>query len=258
MIQPVAYQRKVEGKSGAHLITFDDGRDYVVKFLKPEFEKMLANEWIGYCLARFMQLPVPCARIVEIPPEFYGNIPDMDRFVYTKRQFASLYIENCKNGYTASNMEIITNVDSLAGIILLDYWLYNRDRTRKNILLQEEATGEYRLWMIDQSEILGSYSWSLSELEALPDTLLRSATHQIMGRFIKDEAAFEKQLQIIRTIPRLLLEEIVSLIPDEWQVSAYEREKLVNVLLFRRDQQLPLIMKQFTENVYQPLKRGQK
>ncbi|MCI1695193.1 HipA family kinase [Aneurinibacillus aneurinilyticus] len=256
MIQPVAYQRKVDGKSGAHLITFDDGRDYVVKFLKSEFEKMLANEWIGYCLARFMQLPVPFARIVEIPPEFYHNMPDIGCFVYTKQQFASLYIEDCKNGYTASNMKMITNADSLAGIILLDYWLYNRDRTRKNILLQEEAAGEYKLWMIDQSEILGSYSWVLSDLETLPDTLLRSATHQIMGRFIRDESAFEKHLQIAGTIPRLLLEEIVSLIPDEWRVSVQEREKLVDSLVSRRDQQLPLMMKRFIENVYEPLKRG--
>ena len=63
MIQPIAYRKKLEGKSNAHLITFNDGRDYVVKYFQPGFEKTLPNEWISYCLARYLGLPIPFARI---------------------------------------------------------------------------------------------------------------------------------------------------------------------------------------------------
>ena len=50
MIQPVAFKKTLVGKSNAHLITFSEGRDYVVKFFQPGFEKTLANEWVAYCL----------------------------------------------------------------------------------------------------------------------------------------------------------------------------------------------------------------
>ena len=70
MIMPTVYQKKLEGKSNAHLITFSDGKDYVVKYFQPGFEKTLPNEWVAYCLARYLGLPIPYAQLVEIPHEF--------------------------------------------------------------------------------------------------------------------------------------------------------------------------------------------
>ena len=79
MIEPIAYRKKLEGKSNAHLITFNDGRDYVVKYFQPGFEKTLANEWISYCLARYLGLPIPFAQFVEIPHDFSSQIPELAR-----------------------------------------------------------------------------------------------------------------------------------------------------------------------------------
>ena len=78
MISPVSYIKKLEGKSNAHLITFNDGRDYVVKYFRTGFEKTLPNEWVAYCIARFLDLPVPYAQIVEIREEFSKTIPDLE------------------------------------------------------------------------------------------------------------------------------------------------------------------------------------
>lgn len=253
MIKPIAYQRKLEGKSNAHLITFDDGRDYVVKFFQPGFEKTLPNEWVAYCLARYLGLPVPFARLVEIPEDFTAMIPDYDQFTPTQFQFASLYVPDCLDGHQVSDVSGILNAEGLAGIILLDYWLGNRDRTRKNILLQEDTAKRYHLWIIDHAEILGSYNWEIASIENLPTGLRKSTAQRLMASFIEKEEAFTEQLELIETIPIFLIEEIVSTIPEDWMVTKEEKKAMVTTLLKRRKKILPKLLPRFIKKVYRPL-----
>lgn len=253
MIAPIAYRNKLEGKSNAHLITFNDGRDYVVKFLQPGFEKSLANEWVSYCIGRYLGLPIPFAKLVTIPLEFYSQIPELKNFSYIHHQFASLYVPDCIDGHHSSATTHIINNQSLAGIILFDYWLYNRDRTRKNILLHEESPDFYHLWIIDNAETFGSYNWNISDLEKLPGKMIKSAAHQLMARFIADENDFTEHLELIQKIPILLIEEIVALIPDDWMVSPEEKKAIVTTLLRRRKKILPRVIQDFIKKVYRPL-----
>ncbi|UYZ21238.1 HipA family kinase [Mesobacillus jeotgali] len=253
MIKPVAYRRKLEGKSNAHLIAFDDGRDYVVKFFQAGFEKTLPNEWVAYCLARYLGLPVPFARLVEIPEEFAKMIPDYDQFTPSQFQFASLYVPNCLDGHQVTNVSGIVNAETLAGIILLDYWLGNRDRTRKNILLQEDTKDIYHLWIIDHAEILGSYNWEIPSIGNLPTGLRKSAAQRMMAAFIEKEEEFIEYLELIKTIPIFLIEEIVSTIPDDWMMTKEEKKAMVTVLLKRRKKILPKLLPRFIKKVYRPL-----
>lgn len=253
MITPVSYQKKLEGKSNAHLITFDDGKDYVVKYMQPGFEKSLANEWVAYCLGRYLGLPIPYSRIVEIPQEFSSQEPELVPFHHSQYQFASLYIPGCLDGHQVTDVPQILNHDSLASIILFDYWFFNQDRTRKNILLREEVSGTYRLWVIDHAEVFGSYNWTNTDLENLPNEIIKSATHKLMALFIKEEKNFTDALELIQTIPILLIEEIVELIPDDWQVTKEEKKAIVSTLLTRRKKILPELMEKFIKKVYQPL-----
>ncbi|MFD1039860.1 HipA family kinase [Virgibacillus byunsanensis] len=250
MIKPVAYLKKLEGKSNAHLIRFNDNREYVVKYFQPGFEKSLCNEWIGYCLGRYIGLPIPYAKIVQIPQEFSSQIPELKEMSTTQHQFASLYVSGCMDAHKVSSVPEIINYQSLASIIVFDYWLCNGDRTRKNILLCAEQESVYRLWAIDHAEILGGYNWVESELENLSLDLMKSATHQLMANFIKDEEDFRKQVEIIQTIPILLMEEIVTLIPDDWMVTKEEKKAIVTTLLKRRDKVLPRMMKLFLNKTY--------
>lgn len=255
MIKPTSYLRKLEGKSNAHLITFNDGKDYVVKFFQSGFEKTLPNEWVGYCLARYLGLPVPYACLVDITQEFTSQVPELSQAQapQTRYQFASLYVPDCQNGHQVSNVAHIVNHQSLAGIILLDYWLCNQDRTRKNILLREVVRDRYEVWMIDQAEIFGTYNWLHADLEDLPVEVLKSATHQLMAQFIENEQDFTEHLELIQTMPILLIEEIVSLIPDEWMVSKEEKKAIVTTMVTRRKTILPQLMHRFLKKVYRPL-----
>jgi hypothetical protein len=252
MISPVTYQRKLDGKSNAHLITFSDGKDYAVKFFQPGFEKSLPNEWVGYCLGRYLGLPIPFARIVEIPREFTEGIPELTEMNESQYQFASLYIPDCLNGHEISVSQI-ENQESLASIIVFDYWLQNRDRTRKNVLFQKESGNSWKLWAIDQAEIFGSYNWLRDEIEKLPARLIKSATHQMMAGFIEDETQFYEALEIIQTMPILLMEEIVELIPDDWKVSKEEKKAMVTALLTRRHKILPKLLEKYLNRRYRPL-----
>lgn len=264
MIKPVHYRKKLEGKSNAHLITFDDGNDYVVKFFQPGFEKTLPNEWLGYCLARYLQLPVPFGRIVDIPDGFLAEaqhesseVEDSSEMVERcdiSYQFVSLYVPDCVDGHEVPEILKLTNSSMLARIILFDYWLGNQDRTRKNILFQKEDDGVFTLWAIDQAEVLGGFNWEQSDLESLPSGLIKSTAHRMMASFIDKEEDFYEQLEVIQTMPILLMEEMVALIPEEWGVTKEERKAIVTTLLHRRHKVLPKQMERFIHKIYRPLK----
>ncbi|MEH7245891.1 HipA family kinase [Neobacillus niacini] len=253
MIKPIAYKKILAGKSNAHLITFDDGRDYAVKYFQQGFEKTLANEWISYCLGRYLNLPIPFAQIVEIPQEFSRGIPELSQMTDTKSQFVSLYVPDCFDGHQVTDVPNISNRENLAGIILFDYWMCNRDRTRKNIILCDDTPNSYHLWIIDHAEVFASYNWGQEDLESLPITILKSATHQIMAYFIENEQDFYEQLEIIQEIPIHLIEEIVAVIPDDWQVTSEERKAIVTTLVTRRKRILKKLMERFIKRVYQPI-----
>jgi hypothetical protein len=76
----------------------------------------------------------------------------------------------------------------------------------------------------------------------------------MIASFIEREEEFDKQLEVIQTMPILLIEEIVNLIPDEWGVSKEERKAIVTTLLYRRHKVLPKLTKRIVRKIYQPLK----
>ncbi|MCM3602003.1 hypothetical protein M3175_14780 [Robertmurraya korlensis] len=252
MIKPISYVKKLEGKSNTHLIKFDDGYEYAVKYFIEGFEKSLPNEWVAYSLARYLQLPIPYAQIVEIPAEFSAQIPD---FIPSAScyQFASRYVPDCYNAHEVNQIKKIVNEQQLASIILFDYWLSNRDRTKKNILLKEAGNGMYDLWIIDHAECFGSYNWTGEQVEDLPVKILKSATHRLMAQFVNDESDFYEAIKVIQTIPNFLIEEIVSIIPEDWQVSLEERKILSQFLIRRRKKMLPSSLRKFMEREYIPL-----
>jgi hypothetical protein len=284
VIEPSYYQKRLEGKSNAHRITFNDGNDYAVKFFQPGFERTLPNEWVGYCLARYLHLPIPFGRIIDVQEDFLIEAHQRERDEHaeegvqvvqsketvvgvlgtselegagkTRYQFASLFVPNCVDGHQVSEVSSLTNSTMLAGIILFDYWLANQDRTLKNILFQKMDEGVYTLWAIDHAEVLGGFSWSQADLEVLPEGIIKSSAHKMMAVFIESEEEFYEQLEVIQTMPILLMEEIVNLIPEEWGVSKEDRKAIVTTLLHRRNKVLPKLIERFINKVYRPIKAG--
>ena len=126
-----------------------------MKYFQPGFEKTLANEWVSYCLARYLGLPIPFARLVEIPQEFSLQLSrTCSNDSYTVSICLPLCTELLWMDIRFTDVPNITNREqSLADIILFDYWMCNGDRTRKNILLRDDTPNSYQLWTIDHAEI---------------------------------------------------------------------------------------------------------
>ncbi|WAA08643.1 HipA family kinase [Fervidibacillus albus] len=250
-MEPIRYKGKLEGKSNAHFITFNDGFDYIVKFSQIGFEKSLANEWISYCLARYMGLPIPYAKIVEIPDDFSASFLSPEQINLSKYQFASRYVPDCVNGHECPTPIHCENKETVPSMIVFDYWLFNRDRTRKNVLFQRKHGNVYRLWTIDHAEVFNSYRWTLDELNRLPkDELLESATHRFLARFIDTEDGFSKAIEIMQKMPTLLIEDILELIPEDWNVSKEEKKGIVRQLIHRRKKIVPNLIDRFIEETY--------
>lgn len=241
-----------EKKNNTHLITFEDGCDYVLKLYKENEDKALVNEWFSYCIARYMQLPISPSYLLELPEAMIDSIPFAEQFRKTSKYFVSKYISDSVNGHEAHVTNII-NRNDLAGIIVFDYWLYNTDRTKKNILLQEKEPGSYFLWIIDQAEMFGSLSWTVNDLQYVPQKLMKSATHKMMAKFIPHETDLKKQVELIQTIPTQLLEEILAFVPDELRLSSEEQQEMIKVLNYRRNHILPGLIRKFIKKVYRPL-----
>ncbi|QDX93864.1 hypothetical protein EEL32_05120 [Brevibacillus laterosporus] len=246
------FHRQLEGKSLAHLITGEDGQRYVVKAVTPGFEKTLLNEWIGYCFARFLHLPVPQSSIIHLPQAFYEQQALLEPLLYTPEQFASRYIPNTDNVMNQPLPEHLNNPEVIAPLIVFDYWLCNVDRTKKNVLLTKEADGSATLWFIDQAEILGSPNWNTNTLQQLPIRLLKSSTHMMLAKHVSREQAFWDALEVVYSIPSLLIEEVVHMIPASWPVTEAEKKEIVTTLIKRKQQHLQTLMRLFYHEIYLP------
>jgi hypothetical protein len=85
-------------------------------------------------------------------------------------------VADCFDAHQVTNVSQIMNNQSLASIIMFDCWLCNKDRTRKNIIFCEDTPNSYQLWAINHAEVFGSFNWLQSDLENLPNQMLKSAT----------------------------------------------------------------------------------
>jgi Phosphatidylinositol 3- and 4-kinase len=252
-IQPTKYHQLFEGKSNnAHLVSFNNGKQYIVKFLKEGQEKLLFNEWVGYSIARYLQLPVPPGRFVQIPETFYTELTDNALLKVTSTQFATEYIPNCQNAHELPYPKV-SNRNQLAGIIIMDYWLYNLDRTRKNVLFKETDDGNHKLFIIDHADLFGSFNWDSTNLSTYCRKLMKSAAHELIASFIPDEKDFYDQLSIVQSIPIHLLNEIVAFTPEDWGITEDDKKQVVDYLVCRRDMVLSKLISDFIKSRYRPL-----
>ncbi|KHF40606.1 HipA family kinase [Halalkalibacter okhensis] len=250
MITPIQHVKKLENNTkNVHVLTFNDQKEYLVKFHVFHHQKALVNEWLSYCLARYLQLPVPPAEIVEIPRELYETIPDFLHVPYVSHHLAFTDQVNQERQRKVSEM---INQEHIAAIIVLDYWLCNSNRTQNNIFLGEMSENQYDLSILESPTCFGSTSWTITDLQKLPERVFDSSTHRILARFIKSEQEFREQLKIIQQIPMLLIDEILSFIPDCWHLTKEERKEIVRTLRHRKYKVLPKVLDKFISNVYLP------
>ena len=227
-----------------------DGNFYVVKFQNnPQHTRVLANDWVGTCLAALVGLSVPTPAVVEVHPWLIEHTPEL-RFELGGRQilpfagfcFGSRYVvphdEGVVHDYLPeSSMCCVRNQNEFAGILALDKWTCNADGRQVAFwkrLRQQKFTATF----IDQGYCFNAGEWSF------PDAPLRG----VFGRNdvyanVTGWESFEPWISRIEDFSESLLWPIAQQVPPEWyDHEQHELDRILSTLLERRRKVRDLIL----------------
>lgn len=240
-LKPILHlQQLPKGRSKPQLIRFNNGKEYVVKFINNKSgTRVLVNEYVAGKLAQLLSLPVVPFRVVYIAKKFINENPTLfEHNFQSGYQLASLYITDSavlKKFLPLDQIyEIkISNRDKLAGIIAFDYWIGNYDRNRSNVLLKLLPNGEYHCYMIDHGHVFGKSSWTIETLkEIIPN--MATSWRKVHSRFfsmLQGKEDIATHIDKIMKVPDQMIHQIVHSIPRDWDVSDQEKEALAEYLI---------------------------
>ena len=254
-LRPLKYVDTVNKKgqpeiaqSHPQIILFDNGNKYLVKFKNnPQGDKMLMREYVATMLAQQLGTPAAPCEIVYIPESFiFETEHNQYKFEYGN-QFASLYIENCMGLWLYPEKNQIQNRHILAGMIVFDFWLRNKDRDESNILLQPVGQSEYYIHMIDHGNCYPSKK-ALLELLADPSELELSEVHKWCLSMVNDKTEFTYFLQKIINLKDELIWDFIHSIPNDWNISDIEKKEFYKNIVEAK-QVLPEVVNMISEYV---------
>ncbi|WP_394236017.1 HipA family kinase [Niallia oryzisoli] len=250
---PVQFIETLPGGT-AHVILFSDGNNYVVKWNGTESRraKEVINEYVVSKLGMLLSLPVVPFQPVYISSEFINKTPELQSTRYSFNpglQSACLFIGGSitlKEVYTSLTAKTeIQNHDMLGAMVVFDHWVFNYDRTLRNVLMEQHSDGSYYFHMIDHGKCFpGGYTWTPQTIiEKRNKKLSYRETYQWIISILNGED-FTSFIEKIAAIPHELIYEVIQSIPEEWQVSTEERAALVTFLIEQKSN-LPTLMESF-------------
>lgn len=212
----------------------------------------LACDWIGSRLGQLLGVPVPAVAICQTDLPLV--LDDLGRCREPGPVFLSQEIEDTETwDGEAKSLATVDNPEVLAGGALLDTWILNHDRhgylhngqprvNTRNLLLQKvkrgRSTTRRLLWLIDHTHCLtrrdgGGFARRIDAIDHVQD-------HRLFGLFpaaipqLTPERA-RPWVDQLRSIDRGAITAIMEAVPHEWEVSAEQRQGLLELLLRRRD-----------------------
>lgn len=208
------------GVTSPRLMLGKDGRRYVVKLMTNKVgPKVLANEWLGFRLARRVGLCVPCGEMVCIPPALVHKNRSLRKMCADEGvHFGSRYMTGCE--YVGRRvMRLAVNKDEVVGTMLFDHLLYNDDRTlnRKNFLARWEGRG-YRIYAIDHSHLLGSGRWTEASILRRGESYAVNE-RRVFGWLLRHYLTREKLAPYVERILSVTDDEVAEMIaevPPAW------------------------------------------
>ncbi|MDN3017336.1 hypothetical protein PH210_14145 [Paenibacillus sp. BSR1-1] len=235
-LKPVKYLETLSG-GAAHLFLFNDGNRYVVK-CKNNFHgtRELVNEFVVARLGQLLSLPVVPFEIVQMSQEQIKSIPKKYSSDYKPgSQFASLFIDNCiglSSNPPHPTKDEINDHEVLAGIFVFDHWVHNRDRTKRNILLEQLQGGKYNIHMIDHGKCFsGGYKWNAATLQKQKGFKKDSIVHIWAVGMLEDLKIVTSYIEQILALPEESIKEVIREIPEDWDVSLQDRKALITYLI---------------------------
>lgn len=203
-----------EGGSMPAIVEADDGFLYVIKFRGAgQGKKALIAELIGGELARVMGLKVPELVFMNLDDSFSKLEPDEEIQDLLKFSVGlNLGLHYLSGSITYDPLVSIADPLPASKVVLLDSMITNMDRTARNTNL---LNWNKELWLIDHGACLYfHHSWDNWKKHA-EQTFPLIKDHVLLARATELEEAAK---QIKADVTEEVIEEIVSLIPDDWLI----------------------------------------
>jgi hypothetical protein len=221
----------------------DAGEGFLKTLGNPEGPHALASEWVGTRLAELLDIPTLDFTLiavdpgVELPMAHGGNAVAGPAF-----------ISKVDKGYSwgggADELALVTNKADLAGLVVLDTWIRNRDRhcnghrprrNEDNVWLSStQARRKVMVKAIDHTHCFGDtphFTTALSNISVVQDDRVFGLFPEFQGYF--DEAALQVACDRLAALTAAQIKPLIDSIPEKWEVSALVREAWLDLLVRR-------------------------
>ncbi|MCA0989993.1 HipA family kinase [Guptibacillus hwajinpoensis] len=228
------------GETKPHLFKCDDGYIYVVKLVSnPVGKKILAHEHIANGLAKYLGLPVAEGESIFLSEDVIKQISE-NQISSTPPgpHFGCLYYKNAVRPTTERRIKKCTNLDQMAGIIVFDHWVRNRDRHSNYFnLIIDEGEEHNKIYMIDHA---GCFFSSIRSSKRLKKTagymdVFWGDLYKEFKSYLKEKELFYYYISAIEQFPDNEIKAIVNSTPPEWESDPEELEALAAYLIQRKE-----------------------
>lgn len=230
-----------------HLMTADDGVDYVVKFPRENDHKSLFNEFVGGKLANHFGLTVLNPVIVKIDQDIIDNSNALHtRGIHPGLYFATQKMNDIYNvGADASKRIDMSNIENLSEVpefIVYDIFVCNNDRNPNNSILVpiNENRGKFRYYLIDHGFCFNGPEWNLDMVQNMPYRLSHIPWN--ISSVVEDSQFKTPAIQVT-LLKSEDLRDVINQVPDEWKPVPIEIEALTKTLTSRSPDEIIKILK---------------
>lgn len=238
--RPKRYHRAFQSATNPHLIEFDDGAKYVVKFKgNPQGNHVLISEYVVSELIHLLQFAGRRGRLVAVDAYFISTEPNLQgRNLEAGLQFGLPLLEDYEN-FSDANIPNLKNRGALPQVIVLDTFTVNTDRHSGNLLLLfEDETRQNKsceFVLIDHSHVFGGPQWNEHTLRQLANNNELRASLINFNNVQPRLEVFEPFLVKLEALSPEQIEAIINGVPTEWGFPSAERGALLDFLVTRKD-----------------------
>ena len=235
-IKAVAHISQVRGGSQARIMSGDDGKKYVVKFMgNPQCTRVLANDYLACRLARMIGLSVPEPVIILLDEK--TTFEQQITFTLAGRpvaarpglQFGSaLVTREVLDWLPGTMLGRVRNLREFAGVLAFDKWTGNANGCQV-VFHKNMRERKYTATFIDFGYCFNAGEWSF------PDAPLRGVygLNDVYER-IESWDDFAPWLERSERFPAKHLQCIADEIPREWYGERAKLQRLLDCLFQRR------------------------
>ena len=244
--QPTTFLRFEESRGSstrAARIVTDAGPAFIKVMGNPEGPHVLACEWVGSNLAKWLGLPTFDFALMTIDsavdeiPLFGGG------HASSGPAFVTRAMEGHNWGGGQDELQHLDNPDDITRLVVLDTWILNCDRhaplakrrpKRDNVFLGDAGGGRLRLVAMDHTHAFTCGR----ELTARTASIARVRDPNVYGRFPEFQTWIRKSV-VLQTIKRLrqvddaVVRPFIDGIPSEWGVGVAARSALLELICRR-------------------------